>query len=88
MNEREAVQRVKSGSNLRAVGMVLVVGVVYVGFAIAIVKVQRAASSPDFGKGIRMRMYQDVQKVAYRQASWWGQLGLKAESMYGKSRGI
>jgi hypothetical protein len=88
MNERDMVQGHKHASAGRTLGMVCLVACVYVGAAIVIVRVQRAASQPDFGRTLTMRACKDVQGIAQRQALWWGSLGLKAEMLYGKYRGV
>lgn len=72
--------------NLRAVGMLVLVGCVYVGLAVAVVKVQRAASSPDFGKTAQMAVWRQVKGFADRNANWWGDMGLKAGTMYNRCR--
>jgi hypothetical protein len=86
MNERDVVSGSQRGINLRAVGMVVLLGCVYVGAAVVIVKVQRAASSPDFGKSAQMRVWRGVKGFADRNSVWWGDVGLRAGTMYNRCR--
>lgn len=70
----------------KSVGMMVVVGVVYVGLVVAVVKVQRAASSPDFGRTARMGAWRGVKTFADRRAMRWGDIGLMAGTKYNRCR--
>jgi hypothetical protein len=70
----------------KAYGTLVVYGVVMVGLAVVMVKAQRAASSPDFGRTAQMRVWRSVKGVADRNSEWWGDLGLRAGTMYNRCR--
>jgi hypothetical protein len=72
--------------NGRAVGHLAVYAVVMVGITVALVKVQRAASSPDFGKTAQMGAWRAVKVFADRNTNWWGDVGLRAGTMYNRCR--
>jgi hypothetical protein len=72
--------------NGKAVGTLVVMGVVYVGMVVVVAKVQRSASSPDFGVGVRMRAWRGVKTFADSRANWWGDIGLRAATQYQRCR--
>jgi hypothetical protein len=72
--------------NKSMTGQMIVYGVVMVGLTVMMVKVQRAASQPDFGKTAQMRVWRGLKGVADRNAVWWGDLGLRAGTMYNRCR--
>jgi hypothetical protein len=72
--------------NGKELGHVVVYGIVMVGLGVVMVRVQRAASRPDFGKTTQMWAWRGVKQVADRNSAWWGDLGLKAGTMYNRCR--
>jgi hypothetical protein len=75
-----------NGIKGKGIGTLLVMGVVYVGVIVAVQRVQRAASSPDFGVGIRMKAWRGVKGFADARSEWWGDIGLKAATRYQRCR--
>lgn len=71
---------------VKGVVTLVMVGVVYVGLVVAVAKVQRAASSPDFGVGVRMKAWRGVKGFADSRAEWWGDVGLRAATRYQRCR--
>lgn len=88
MNEREVVQGHKSNATLRSVGSLVLVGCVYACIVVVVVKVQRGASSPDFGKALQMRVWRGVKRVADEKREWWGDVALKAGTQYNRCRNV
>lgn len=75
-----------NGIKGKGIGTLLVMGVVYVGVVVAVQRVQRAASSPDFGVATRMKVWRGVKGFADARSTWWGDVGLKAATQYQRCR--
>jgi len=69
-----------------AVITLVVTGVVVVGMTVVMARAQRAASSADFGRTARMGFWRGVKGFADSQSMWWGELGLRAGTMYNRCR--
>jgi hypothetical protein len=72
--------------NKSIAGQMIVYGVVMVSFTVIMVRVQRAASQPDFGKTAQMYVWRGVKGFADRNSTWWGDMGLRAGTMYNRCR--
>lgn len=76
----------ESSMKTKGIGTLVVMGVVYVGVIVLVQRVQRSASSPDFGVATRMKAWRGVKTFADARSEWWGDIGLKAATRYQRCR--
>lgn len=73
--------------NRKAFGALVTYIAIMGGGIIAIKVLAKATDGPDFTTSMKMRTWNTVKGIAYGQASWWGKVGLNAESQYDRCRG-
>lgn len=73
--------------NKKAVGALVTYVGIMVGGMLVIKVLVRAMDGPDFGTTLKMRGWSGVRAASYRQAEFWGRMGMRAEMLYDKCRG-